>query len=511
MIFPAVAGALTLGLSLAIYGGVTVLLGSLALRLCIPTLSTSSRQALTGWAPAFLAGQLVLTTVLLLGGFLPLSLPGLGLLVLALAVTSAVRALRSRQGSRSRGAEVGTQASPSRDLHWAWISAGTLALLYPNVLFWILRRPVVDWDARSIWFFHARVLWIDRGLDPALFTDPTYLHSAYPLHLPAQGAWLSLLHDRLWGGGWSDVAAKSFLLLSFAAFFHLLWKLLRMRGLPVWLGLVASVAFFDYGMRAGIDGFGYAHVNGYADAHYIAPFLLALLAFSLPADRGGPALGCLLLAYGANVKLESGLYVLLLTVGAAGVAGMAWIHRRKGGSRSGVEVLRHGVHPALLLGVLLGGLPLGLWSLFRAVHGIRSAMDPLRWLTDLPAAIALLAERAPWILGYFRHHALARGAWALVAIWLGLLAFRWVRDGGSLRLDRVEWVGVAVTLTLPAVLLVIYGLTPMELDLHLRTSADRLLALPQALLYGLLLLALARSLSSAPSLRHRPAPREPRS
>ena len=169
------------------------------------------------------------------------------------------------------------------------VTAGLLVALYPNVLFWVIQRPVVDWDARSIWLFHAKVLAVDQGLDPAFFTDPVYLHPSYPLLVPAQAAWLSLLR-----GGWSEMAGKSFLLLNFAAYLQLFLALLRVKGHPWWLGLGAALLFFDTGVRSYGDGFGYAYVNGYADAHFIAPFLLALLAFSLPRSQKGPALGALL-------------------------------------------------------------------------------------------------------------------------------------------------------------------------------------------------------------------------
>lgn len=471
-------GALALG----IYGGVAMGLGRLALEL----FPGSDRELLRGWAPALLAGQLVLTAAALATGFLPVSMPMVGGLLLLLAVGDGVRrAVRVRSGFWN-------PRDPER--HRSLLTAGALLLLYPNVLVWILHRPVVDWDARSIWFFHARVLFVDGGLDPSVFTDPVYLHSAYPLLLSVQGSWLALLQ-----GGWDDVTVKSFLLLDFAVWLHLLWKLLRAKGFPEWLGLAAAVLFLDAGVRTYSNGFGYAYVNGTADAHYIAPLLLALLAFSLPRREGGPALGVLLLAFAANVKLESGLYVLMLVAGAALVAGGRAILRPSRRVRKPSE-RRPGEGPVRLLGsrevaagLVLGGVPLVLWSLFRAIHGVRSYMDPLHWLVEPGEATRLLARRVPEIASYFGELFLEGGGLWLILVWIGLVAARALRARRDARTasgpGRVELAAVALVPTLTAVIFLMYALTPLELDVHLRTSADRLLSLPLALLYGAVLLA----------------------
>ena len=478
----ALAPGISLAISLGIYGMVTVVLGRLALAL----FPGSERELLRGWAPALLAGQLVLGTAALVTGFLPLSMPAVGGALLVVAAGFGMRRL-ARLRSRS-GSPWGSE------LRWSLLTAGALVLLYPNVLYWILRRPVVDWDARSIWFFHARVLFVDGGLDPSVFTDPVYLHSAYPLLLPIQGAWLAFLQ-----GGWDDVTAKSFLLLDFAARLQLLWKLLRARGFPAWAGLAATVLFLDAGVRTYSNGFGYAHVNGYADAHYIAPLLLALLAFSLPRREGGPALGVLLLAFAANVKLESGLYVLLLAGAAALVTiarALARRSRRATDSKCPERKIGRNPFPSpreVVAGLTLGGAPLALWGLFRAIHGIRSYMNPSRWLFEPGAAVALMGERAAEIASYFGGFFLDSGGVWLVAVWLGLVAVRALRarhDGRrTVGVGGMELVAVALVPAVAAVIFVMYALTPLELDVHLRTSADRLLSLPLALLYGAVLLA----------------------
>lgn len=461
--------------ALAIYGVAAVQLGRGALKL-FPTRS----PLLAGWAPALLAGQLVLTATALLTGLLPLSLPWIGLGLLAMtAASTAHDLLRYRQRK---------EPNDGSELRWSILTAGTLLVLYPNVVFWILRRPVVDWDARSIWFFHARVLFADGGLDPSVFTDPSYLHSGYPLWLSVQGAWISVLRQGLTGDGWSDVAVKSFLLLNFAAYFHLLWKLLRARGFPWWLGLAATVLFLDAGPRlAGHDGFGYGYVCGYADAHYAAAFLLALLAFSLPRSEGGPELGVLLLAFGANVKLESGFYAFLLAGGVGLALGLLGIRRK-------LQMPWR----LVLAGFALGGIPMVLWTGFRSIHGIGSHMDPLHWLGDPQGVFALVGDRASLVASTLAGLFADRGGLWLLALWVVFLLWGAVqaRTGRGAGFGRAELAGAAALLVVPTVIFLMYALTPLELEVHLRTSADRLLFFPLALLYGLMLLALARGMDA---------------
>jgi len=486
------------GLALGIYGVVTVALGRLALEL----FPGSDRELLRGWAPALLAGQLVLTAAALVTGFLPVSMPVVGVLLLLVAIGVGSRGLLHLQNR--------PWAPGGSEPRASLLTAGALVLLYPNVLYWIFQRPVVDWDARSIWFFHARVLFVDGGLDPSVFTDPVYLHSAYPLLLPVQGSWLAFLQ-----GGWDDVGVKSFLLLDFAAWLQLLWKLLRAKGFPIWLALVAALLFLDAGVHGYSNGFGYAHVNGYADAHYIAPLLLALLAFSLPRRDGGPALGLLLLAFAANVKLESGLYVLLLAAGAALVTvGRALVRPSSRAPESSAGPSREGSarcpsRRELIAGLTVGGVPLVLWTLFRTIHGIRSYMDPMRWLSEPGAAVALLRERAAEVASYFGGFLVDSGGLWLVAVWLGLVGVRALRarrdDRGTFGVGGIELAALALVPALTAVIFAMYALTPLELDVHLRTSADRLLSLPLALLYGAVLLAVGSFLDTG-AREERPVP-----
>jgi len=52
----------------------------------------------------------------------------------------------------------------------------------------ILGYPVKDWDARSIWFFHAKRIFIDNNLYAQLDNYASWSHNDYPILLPAMAA-----------------------------------------------------------------------------------------------------------------------------------------------------------------------------------------------------------------------------------------------------------------------------------------------------------------------------------
>ena len=53
---------------------------------------------------------------------------------------------------------------------------------------WVLTEPVTDWDARSIWFFHAKRIFIDNHLYAQLDNYAPWSHNDYPPLLPSLAA-----------------------------------------------------------------------------------------------------------------------------------------------------------------------------------------------------------------------------------------------------------------------------------------------------------------------------------
>lgn len=62
-----------------------------------------------------------------------------------------------------------------------WIASIAFLLL-------VLGHPVSDWDARSIWFFHAKRIFIDDNLYAQLDNYGSFSHNDYPVLVPALAA-----------------------------------------------------------------------------------------------------------------------------------------------------------------------------------------------------------------------------------------------------------------------------------------------------------------------------------
>jgi hypothetical protein len=94
-----------------------------------------------------------------------------------------------------------------------WVRAHTTTVLslcfiaYVLVAYYfrILSEPLSHWDARSIWFFHARMIWIEGALRNAGWNHPSIAFSSpdYPKLVPAMAAQLAYLK-----GYWNEFLPK---------------------------------------------------------------------------------------------------------------------------------------------------------------------------------------------------------------------------------------------------------------------------------------------------------------
>jgi hypothetical protein len=88
-----------------------------------------------------------------------------------------------------------------------------VAIVFILVLYYftILHDPLEDWDARSIWFFHARMIWSAESLNLAAgWHHPSvqFSHVDYPILIPALAAQISYVL-----GYWNEYAPKFSLFL----------------------------------------------------------------------------------------------------------------------------------------------------------------------------------------------------------------------------------------------------------------------------------------------------------
>jgi hypothetical protein len=351
------------------------------------------------------------------------------------------------------------------------------ALCFPQVIYMVLREPLIEWDARSIWFFHAKGIWVHGGIAAEFFANRRYgwSHADYPLLLPVQAAVIGVLR-----GEWSEMAVKGFLFLNFAAYFWLLQRVLVERG---W-GRISAWAFAVPVMGIAFK----SYVNGYADNHYAMPLMLAaLLAFQSRKDAGEFALAGLFAAYALNVKNESALYVF------AGLILWAFFRYIKGGLLS----LRLGGSTCGWGVLLLGLMPFMLWAMFKISHGIKGDMQLLSRLLHPVDSVAICVERAPHIFNAMGIAYCVNRAHILLAVVLLLnvlhaVSVRQVKSGSVRMICFEERVFGALLLTVNFMIFAVYAMTPYDVDWHLETSVSRLIVLPVLMLIPLLIIAVEK-------------------
>src|SRR5205807_1272968 len=83
-----------------------------------------------------------------------------------------------------------------------------LILMY---YFKIFAEPLQDWDARSIWFFHAKMIWTEGALSKASgwnHSSTRWSHPDYPKLVPSIAAQLAYIK-----GFWNEFLPKGSLLI----------------------------------------------------------------------------------------------------------------------------------------------------------------------------------------------------------------------------------------------------------------------------------------------------------
>lgn len=310
----------------------------------------------------------------------------------------------------------------------------------------IAAQPLIAWDARSIWFFHAKMIYVAGALDSSAgWQDPSVAFSFayYPALMPALAA--EIVHV---AGAWNEYLPKLCLFFILAPSTAWLFTFAR-RSLSFVL-----LALFPYSLSALLW-------NGYMDGYLAFYFLIAMLLLgrymrsSRPFDLiSGLSCLCLLL----YIKNEGALAIL---------AGL--------GSISLITLLRkvpYSMHRAFSLkskyyaGALISLLPFAIWEVQKQVWGL-----------DNPYGIGVVESLAR-IYGR-----LSDGSYRLI------LQSAYVQIDGVLMLLGFSVLAAVILRaphgameSLPALiataiycfaLIVIYLLTPYELAWQLGTSIQR--------------------------------------
>lgn len=365
-----------------------------------------------------------------------------------------------------------------------------VAGLFP---FLTVRRAPVEWDSRSIWWFHAS--WFADG--GATFWQAIQ-NPAFAFSHPDYPPLASATNGALWWLGGTEslkqaqIVTAILTLSALAAFAFSVWCAVR-RLLPGWVSIVAAgfLVVAAYGVAGEGKSTQALATNGYVDVLWSASFAAGCV-FVLAARRHPEALrwGALSLAVAALTKNEGLIAVVVVVV----LALVRYRFRRPA--------------PFWLVGALAPGVA---WLVVARLAGADS-----EYLTNSKAGELLRLD--PDVLG--------RVSPAFSAVWhevseivivaagvsvLGLLLATSARR--QLSGTAWPWMWIAWLATMTSIVYA-YVVSPDPLHLHVISSVDRttvaprLLLLAESLLWGSTAVAALRSGRADARETRRPQPDE---
>ena len=314
----------------------------------------------------------------------------------------------------------------------------------------ILGGPVVDWDARSIWFFHAKRIFIDNDLYAQLDDYAPWSHNDYPVLVSALAA-----STAKGLGYWNEIVPRlSVLFVLFPVFL-------------VFGRLIADSLLFGFWIVGALSIGGVYLLNGYMDAIlalYCAACSWLLLAITKRGERE-----TLPVPYWQGLLL---LGLMLTTLPFIKNEGL------------------------LALAIFFMCLVLAAYRDFRLITIVPLSLVIYYWLWKSP----VLSYQVPTHLfsGLTMDKFLSRlfnvqDLLAIMARWLkysGLFWLGFVIFLIAFRSQvRVLWPAVLFIVTYCAALVAIYIITPYPLVMHLDTSADRTFIVVNMCIYSLMIYA----------------------
>lgn len=323
---------------------------------------------------------------------------------------------------------------PARPPWTAYLAVGLILLLALAVY----AEPLLEWDARSIWFFHAKAIFFDGGLKASPFwNNPAYdwSHKDYPELLPMLAA-----RYAAFTGAWNEFAPKGALVPLAAAGF---------------LGLLAAApAAFPVLAPAAVILLGASLWNGYMDGWIAVYGAVAALSAAAWMENGRrPHLILCAAALGIALCLKNEGQLLALAM----LPAILWAARRR--------------RPGWLdLSALIAFVPFVLWLVVKAKLGLHGGLEGVG-LAHRALVVAGDSHELLYRLSYLAKDAFARthlfgavGAWLAVGLCMGF----------SL---PARVCGVSAALYGGGLIMVYLG-TPFDFAWHVGTSLDRVLLAP---------------------------------
>ncbi len=327
----------------------------------------------------------------------------------------------------------------------------------------ILYDPLEAWDARSIWFFHAKMIWSAGSLNMSAGWDHPSLqwsHVDYPKLIPALAAQLSYVL-----GYWNEYAPKFSLFLLLIPAIFWIFSFYKRRFSFLFLALV-----FPFGLKSHLW-------NGFMDGYIAFYAAIAVLLLGRYFQKRRPvdlmsALICLALL--CNIKNEG------IVIGLVGIT--SFFITTLLSDKFKYRELKQFFNPYRIIWLAVIVTPCLIWSVFYK-HQWRLANDlqigtPQSWFRI--AGRFSDGESFPLILKSTFFHDESAVCLSLVAFIAGLIAL------AVLKRCTVSWIPALVTAFVYYwSIVLIYLSTPSDLNWHLATSAQRtMLTVSSCLLAG---------------------------
>lgn len=325
-----------------------------------------------------------------------------------------------------------------------WIGAVFVLLLY---LAPILFKPLTDWDARSIWFFHAKMIYTAGSFGmSAGWQHPSvvFSHPDYPNLVPGIAAQASQVL-----GYWNEYIPKVSLLFVFIPAVMWLFTFARKS-----FSFATLILLFPFSIFPWIW-------NGYMDGYLALYMSVAMLLFGRYIRREKPidlisSLVCLVfLVY---IKNEGQLAML------AGILSVITVYLLK--HKKGETVIKH--YKFRLRSIVTGGiilLPFVVWSIYK--HKLSLSNDlQIGTAQSVARFIEHLSDRSyKLVLEQTYLHV------EVALLLFGLLYF--VTVAQKRPIPRMVIPSLITAAIYYAGVLAIYIQTPQNLQWHLNTSASR--------------------------------------
>lgn len=315
--------------------------------------------------------------------------------------------------------------------------------------FTILSDPLEWWDARSIWFFHAKMIWAAQSINLNVgWLHPSVPHADYPKLIPAFAAQTSYVL-----GYWNEYAPKLSLFLILIPPVFWIFSFYSRTFSFLFLALVFPFGLKSYLWNGGMDGYValYVAVSMLLFGRYLkSRRLLDLLS----------AISCLALV--CNLKNEG------MLIGLIGMSSIVVMKLSSDKFRLSEIKKAFNVYRLIWLAVIIS--PCIIWSVFyKYKWGLTNDLK-VGTLESFSRIIQRLSDGVsfPLILEKTFFHDES-------AVWLVLFTF--IIGLISLKVSKkyvVGWVPAFITAFVYYWgIVTIYLLTPSNLDWHLATSVQR--------------------------------------